>query len=183
MPVPGPTLQTARLTLRPPAPENFDAFADMLADPAVMATLGGVRSRPVAWRMFCGYAGGWALYGLSMFMVFRRDTGAFVGRIGPLQPDGWPGTEVGWGLTRDALGQGFATEAAAACMDFAFDALGWEEAIHCIDAANAPSQAVARRLGSRVLREAVLPDPINAPTVVWGQSREDWRARRGGLPA
>ncbi len=183
MTVPGPTLETERLRLRPPAPEDFDAFADMLADPVVMAALGGARSRPVAWRMFAGYAGAWALYGFSMFMVFRRDTGALVGRVGPMHPDGWPGTEVGWGLSRDALGRGLATEAASASLDFAFDRLGWSEVIHCISPGNAPSEAVARRLGSRVLREARLPEPIDAPTVVWGQSREDWRARRAGAPA
>lgn len=180
LPVLGPVIETERLVLSPPRPEHFDAFAAMLADPEVMATLGGVQTRAVAWRMFCGYAGAWALYGFSMFMAHRRDTGGFVGRVGPLRPEGWPGTEVGWGVTREAQGRGYAYEAAVAALDFAFDQLGWEEAIHCIAPGNARSEALARRLGSTVLREAVLPDPINRPTTVWGQTRAAWRARRGG---
>ncbi len=64
-------------------------------------------------------------------------------------------------------------------MDFAFDELGWTEVIHSIDAANAPSQAVAKRLGSTILRQAMLPDPINHEVDIWGQTREQWRARRG----
>ena len=35
---------------------------------------------------------------------------------------------MGWGLSRDAWGKGYATEGAAACMDYAFDVLGWTEA-------------------------------------------------------
>jgi hypothetical protein len=52
--------------------------------------------------------------------------------------------------------------------------------IHCIDAKNANSQAVARRLGSRYLREHELPPPISKPTQLWGQSRDEWFARKRG---
>ena len=91
---------------------------------------------------------------------------------------GWPGYEVGWGLAAEAQGKGYATEGAAASMDWAFDHLGWDEIIHCIEPANAPSIAVAKRLGSTMLRDAVLPAPINVSVQCWGQSREAWRARR-----
>ena len=181
MPDLGPTLTTPRLVLRPPRAEDFDAFAAMMADAEVMGFLGGVQSRALAWRTLCGYGGAWALFGFSQFMTFRRDTGEFIGRIGPLKPEGWPGTEVGWGLTAAAQGFGYATEAAAACMDWAFGHLGWSEVIHTIVPENARSQAVARRLGSRPLREVALPDPINLPTVAWGQTRDQWREKRKRL--
>ena len=104
--------------------------------------------------------------------------GRFLGRIGPWSPADWPGTEVGWGLRVDAQGRGYALEAAAACMDFAFDRLGWTEAIHTILPDNAASRRVATRLGSSKLRQAVLPAPLHKLTDVWGQTREQWRARR-----
>ncbi len=51
--------------------------------------------------------------------------------------------------------------------------------IHCIDPANAPSQRVAARLGSRNLGPGRLPAPYEAATVeIWGQSREQWLARK-----
>ena len=50
--------------------------------------------------------------------------------------------------------------------------------IHTIEAPNVKSQQVARRLGSRILRQAVLPAPLNVAVDCWGQSREDWLARR-----
>lgn len=69
-------------------------------------------------------AGSWSLLGFGMFSVLERDTGRWVGRVGPLHPDGWPGDEVGWGIARGAWGRGYATEAAAAAMEWSFDILG-----------------------------------------------------------
>jgi RimJ/RimL family protein N-acetyltransferase len=112
-----------------------------------------------------------------MFSVIEKARGRWIGRIGPWKPVGWPGTEVGWGLARDAWGRGYAVEAATAAIDWAFEALDWTEVIHAIDPANRPSQRVAERLGSRILRRDVLPDPLNIEVDIWGQSREEWLAR------
>lgn len=178
----GPILTTERLILRPPALADFDAYADYVSDPEAMAMIGGAQVRPVAWRSFMAYCGAWATTGESMFWVFERDPGGgegrFIGRIGPWAPEGWPGTEVGWGLRTDAHGKGYAMEAAIACMDFAFDVLGWSEAIHTIAPENAASQNVAKKLGSTNLGECLLPAPIDKVVDRWGQSREQWKARR-----
>lgn len=115
--------------------------------------------------------------GFSMFSVIERATGRWVGRLGPWKPVGWPGREIGWGLARDAWGMGYALESSSAAMNWAFDALGWADVIHAIDPDNERSLNVARRLGSRYLRGALLPEPINVPVQIWGQSREDWLAR------
>ena len=165
--------------LRPPILEDFDAFADFCADEVLMSHLGGVQSRPVAWRTFLGAGGSWAIQGFGMFSVFEAASGLWVGRIGPIRHVDWPGTEVGWGLTRDTQGRGYAREAATAAMDWVVDHLGWTEIIHTIDAENTASQKVARALGSRILRTATLPPPIAHGDVdVWGQSADEWRARR-----
>jgi RimJ/RimL family protein N-acetyltransferase len=177
----GPILTTERLVLSPPTAADFDDFAALLGDERVMAPLGGAQPRPVAWRTFSQTAGSWALDGFGFFMVRTRDDGRFVGRIGCHRPEGWPGTEVGWALTYDAFGKGYATEAAAACMDFAVDQLGWTEIIHCIAETNTASIAVAKRLGSRMLRTATLPAPIVKPVVCWGQTAAAWKARRQGI--
>jgi RimJ/RimL family protein N-acetyltransferase len=113
-----------------------------------------------------------------MFSVIEKATGRWIGRMGPWQPEGWPGTEVGWSLVREAWGKGYATEGATACIDWAFDHLGWTEVIHCIAPENTASQAVARRLGSTYLREGHLPAPINGSCQLWGQTKEQWQARK-----
>ena len=173
----GPTLETERLILRPPGTEDLDAWAAFAADPEVTRFLGGVGDRALAWRQLCTMAGAWVINGFSMFSVIEKATSRWVGRLGPWQPEGWPGTEVGWGLAREAWGKGYAIEGATAAIDWAFATLGWTEVTHAIDPANRPSQRVAERLGSRILRQAVLPAPFDVPVDVWGQSRAEWLAR------
>lgn len=175
-----PILETERLILRPPAAEDFDAWAAFAADEEAARYLGGPQARSVAWRSLCVMAGAWAIRGFSMFSVIEKATGLWVGRLGPWEPEGWPGTEIGWGLARAAWGKGYATEGATAAMDYAFDVLGWTEVIHTIDPANVSSQKVARRLGSANIGPTTLPAPLSEmPVEAWGQTREQWQTRRG----
>lgn len=172
-------IETERLVLRPPIQADFDAYAANMADPEAAHFIGGVQARAVAWRGFLSLAGAWMIQGFSMFSVIEKSTGRWIGRLGPWYPEGWPGTEVGWGLVREAWGKGYAHEGAAAAMDWAFEHLGWPDVIHSINADNHPSLALARRLGSRFLRHASLPPPYQDVTVeVWGQTREEWLRRQ-----
>ena len=104
--VTGPILFTERLILRLPEPADFEAYAAFAADDETMAHLGGAMPRAVAWRDFSVRAGAWMTRGFSMFSVIERESGAWVGRIGPWQPEGWPGTEVGWGVASGFAGKG-----------------------------------------------------------------------------
>lgn len=180
MQVPDIHIDTERLILRPPVAEDFDAYARQMADQRSARFIGGVQPRALAWRGFMTLAGAWAMQGFAMFSVIEKTTGRWIGRLGPWQPEGWPGTEVGWSLLPEAWGRGYATEGAAAAMDYAFDELGWDDVIHSIDPANVASQRVAQRLGSRCLRSTNLPPPNDAePIDIWGQTRQEWLARRG----
>lgn len=170
-------LESGRLLLRPTSVDDFNAFAALCADERVMRHLGGVQPASVAWRSLATIAGSWQLLGYSMFSVIEKDTGQWVGRVGPWQPHGWPGTEVGWSIRSDRWGRGYAPEAARVAIDWAFDALGWEEVIHTIAPANGNSKAVAAKLGSRYWRMGRLPSPHDAEDVeIWGQSRQAWRS-------
>ena len=139
----GPTLETDRLLLRPPIEADLDGWAELMADEESSRFIGGPQLRPAAWRGLASMAGSWALKGYGMFSVVEKASGRWIGRLGPWMPEGWPGTEVGWGLVPEAQGKGYAIEGSTAAIDWAFDTLGWTEVIHCIDPANAPSQAVA----------------------------------------
>jgi RimJ/RimL family protein N-acetyltransferase len=175
----GPRLETERLVLRPPALEDFDRWAEMMADENAARYIGGVAGKAATWRALVLMAGAWALTGVAMFSVIEKASGRWIGRIGPWQPHGWPGPEIGYGLHPDAWGRGYAVEAAAATMDYAFDVLGWPEVIHCINPQNAASQNVARRLGSTFRRLDRLPPPFEHDEIeIWGQTRYEWKARR-----
>jgi RimJ/RimL family protein N-acetyltransferase len=173
------TLETPRLLLRPTRPNDFEEFAQFHADAETMRYLGSpAQPRSVAWRSFLAMAGAWAVQGFAMFSVIEKASGRWIGRVGPWQPEGWPGTEVGWGIVRDRCRLGYATEAATAAIDWAFAELGWTEVIHVIDPANVASQAVARKLGSRNRGRGQLPAPYSDIVIdVWGQTRSEWLAR------
>lgn len=172
-------LETPRLILRPPVQDDFDAWAEFAADEEAARHLGGAQPRGSAWRGFATMAGSWLLRGFSMFSVIEKDSGQWVGRLGPWMPEGWPGTEVGWGLARAAWGKGYASEGAAAAIDWAFGTLGWDDVIHCIDPGNKGSIALAERLGAVHRGPGKLPAPLDDVDIhLWGQSRADWAENR-----
>lgn len=175
----GPTLETARLILRPPRAEDFEAFAEFMADEECARFIGGPLPRELAWRSLAAIAGAWTLNGYSMFCWIEKETGRWVGRGGPWRQEGWPGEEIGWGTAKQFQRRGYAREAASAAMDWVFDHLGWTCVIHCIDPANAASIATAKALGSSLQRTRVaMPAPFSADWDIYGQTRDEWRARR-----
>src|ERR1700716_3150238 len=96
-PTPGPTLETERLLLRPPQPEDLAPWIAFGADEEAMRYVGGVQSRHAAWRSLCAAAGAWLIRGFSLFSVIEKSTGRWIGRLGSLLPEDWPGTGGGWG--------------------------------------------------------------------------------------
>lgn len=178
----GPIIVTERLILRPPAPEDFEAWVAFSADAETMRFLGGAKPRAEAWRSFCTMAGAWHIAGFAMFSLIERASGTWIGRVGPWRPEGWPGNEVGWGVAQSHAGKGFAREAAIASIDYAVETLGWDDVIHTIDPDNAASIALAQRIGAVNRGPTRLPPPFqDAPVDAWGQSAAEWRARRANL--
>lgn len=174
-----PTLETDRLILRAYRPSDFDALAEMLADPQAMRFLFGPRNRHEAWRTMSGMAGQWVLNGYGFFAVEEKASGQFVGHAGPNHPQGWPGLELGWSLARQYWGKGYATEAAIAAGSWIFTLKpDLPRLISMIDARNLASQKVAKRLGQTHNGEQF--DHWTAgPEDIWAISRADWFARHG----
>lgn len=152
------SLETERLLLRPFRNADHPEYAAMCADPDVMRYLGtGVTLNPgEAWRSMASILGHWQLLGYGMFAVEVKATGKLAGRAGFLDPPGWPGFELGWVLAREHWGKGYAIEAARACLDYAFGALGRDRVISLIRPENERSIRVAERLGERLAGEVEL---------------------------
>lgn len=174
-----PRLETARLTLRGWRPEDFEPYAAMLAEPETARFItrkGEPFSKGEVWREMALLIGHWQMLGHGMFVVEERATGAFLGRIGPLAPPGWPGFEIAWGLTAAACGRGFAQEAARAAIDWSFETFALDRIVSIIHPLNVASQRVAERVGER--RTAELFTPFREPCDIWEMRREDWLERR-----
>jgi RimJ/RimL family protein N-acetyltransferase len=129
---------------------DFGAYTAMMADPEVTRYLADGRplTRADAWRQMAMFAGHWVLRGFGVWAVEEQGTGAFIGRIGCFEPEGWPGFELAYTLARGAWGQGYAREAAAAALAYARDTLGRREVISVIRPGNAGSIRVATSLGA-----------------------------------
>jgi RimJ/RimL family protein N-acetyltransferase len=140
-------IETARLTLRPPAMADFAAYAAFWASPR-SRFMGGPAGERGAWFWFCHDIAAWALFGHGALMMDRRDGGGTVGQVGINAGPLYPETELGWLLYEGAEGQGYAAEGAAALRDWAFAALGLRSLVSYIDAGNAGSVRLAARLGA-----------------------------------
>lgn len=161
-----PHLTTDRLLLRSFLPEDFEPYAEMMANPDVTRYLGEGRplSRVEAWRQLAMFAGHWVLRGFGLWAVEERATGRFLGRIGCLEPEGFPEFEIAYTLAPAAWGKGYAREGAGAALRFAREALSRTAITSIIRPANAASIRVAQSLGA-VPAETV--EFFGAPSVLY----------------
>lgn len=164
-----PSLETESLRLRPFRLSDFDDYAAMCEDPEVARYLSTGLSREQSWRHLAFVMGHWSLRGYGMWAVEERGTGAFVGRIGFADPDGWPGCELAWTLARRWWGRGYATEGARAALAHAFTVLDKDRVISLIHPENCASIQVAERLGESLQGRAEI---LGKERLVYGVDRE-----------
>lgn len=164
------TLETERLIMRMWRDADFEEYAELCADPEVMRYLGGkVFDRTEAWRQMASMIGHWYLRGYGIWAVEEKDSGRLAGRIGCINPEGWPGFEVGWTLKREFWGKGYATEAGRRALEYGFNELDKPHIISLIHPENRASIRVAERLGetlegnARVFDTDVLVYGIDRP--------------------
>lgn len=170
-----PTIETARLRLTAFHERHFEAYAAMISDPETTRFVGDGQplDRMNAWRSMAMLIGHWALRGYGMWAVELKETGEFIGRVGLLNPEGWPDVELGWMLVPQHRQQGYATEATTAVVDFAFRNLGMSRLISLIRVDNVRSERVARRLGGR---QGTTIDFLGKATLVYTYYPNDQQA-------
>src|ERR1051326_5861956 len=149
-------LETKRLLLRWFREDDFSAYVEIATDPEVMKFLGGTQTSFEAWRAMAAHIGHWYFFGYGVFAVEEKASGKMVGRIGFMNPPGWPGFELGWTLARASWGKGYATEGAARAMEDAFTEMNRHHLFSCIAPENVNSVKVAERLGETVEGETEL---------------------------
>ena len=168
------TLQTERLRMRWFREEDYEQFCKISADPEVMRFLGD--GKPMAamdvWRQMATFMGHWYFRGYGVWAVEEKSTGKLVGRIGFMNPAGWPGFELGWTLGREFWGRGFATEGARRALEYAFTDMDRDHVISLIAPDNVASIKVAERLGEKVEGQT---EVIGREVLVYGIGRDDWR--------
>lgn len=142
-----PTLETERLTLRAPGPQDVEPFAAFFAQDA-SKPIGGPLDLPATWRMLAGIAGHWMLRGFGRWIVTWKGQDTAIGLVGLHHPADWPEPEIGWTVWGDGLGKGVAQEAAIASRTFGFNTLRLPTLISSCAPDNPRSALVAERIGA-----------------------------------
>lgn len=153
------TLQTQRLVLRQPTPNDWRPFHDfMMSDRSTM--FGSHKDLGASWRAFAGELGHWQILDYGMWSITKRGSDTALGFVGPWNPPDWPETEIGWMMFDPAIeGTGIATEAARAAISHAWDVLGWTTIVSYILPDNLRSIRLAEKLGAQLDDTAVGPSP------------------------
>lgn len=141
-----PTIETARLTLRPHTMADWEPMAAFFESDA-SRFVGGPLPRRRSWFGFGADVGSWALLGFGCWAVDETATRSFVGQVGLNRPPHFPEDEIGWIVFPPYQRRGYATEAARAARTYAYGTLGWSTAVSYVDRDNAASIATARKLG------------------------------------
>ena len=155
-------LETERLVLEPLDRRHTAALARVHADPDVARYVGGAAlDAEGTAALVTRFEAIWREHGWGQSAVVERSSGDLIGRVGLHPWPLWEEVELGYVLARHAQGHGYATEAARAWLDVAFDELGLDRITAVIHPDNAPSRRLAARLGFRVHREDVTPTGVH----------------------
>lgn len=150
------TLDTARLSIRSMTLEDVDALLHIFADPKVMASFGEPpfdRERMLGWvnRNLAHQSE----HGYGLFSVILKSSDLLIGDCGLelMDVEGERLAELGYDFRSDYWNQGYATEAAQAVRDFAFQTLGLPRLISLIRVGNQASKRVAEKVGMHLQSE------------------------------
>lgn len=145
-----PTIETARLRLRPLVEDDIPDWARLIyADPDVTRYLPGPDMTPLerTERLYRYFTGQWPRHGFGEWAVTDRATGNFIGQAGLNHIADLDETELDYALAKDAWGRGLATEAAGAVVRYAFETAGLVRLIGFVIPENIASRRVLERIG------------------------------------
>ena len=176
-------IDTRRLRLEPLDASRLEDFVVLTADPVTMRywSLGGAFTREVAVRNFDASLARLRAHGFGRRWIVAKDSGAGLGftetkyfgeSCDDVSPDE---VELGWMLRPSMWGQGYATEAASAVRDEAFERLELDSIVAVHHPANAASGRIMEKLGMTFERDVVARD--GWPYRLYRLTREQWASR------
>ena len=151
-------LETDRLILRDLQESDLQALIALNQDPEVMQYFPKPYSQAESLRLYQGIQDEVEAYGYSLWAVEEKSSQEFIGLVGLHHSGlqifaGKEAVEIGWRLRKEFWNRGYATEAAQACLDFAFQQAGLSEVYSFTSLLNLPSQKVMQKLGMEFVKE------------------------------
>ncbi len=150
-----PTVETERMILRAPHPDDLPAMTEFFATER-SHMVGGPKDALESWSSLANRLGHWAIKGFGLWHLTEKAGGTFVGWAGMIDVPGWAEPELGWTLMAEAEGKGLGYEAANAARAYAARHQGLNGVISYIAHANDRSRTLAERLGATYERDGEL---------------------------
>ena len=176
-----PTLTADRFVLRGFREDDAPALAKLHGDAEVMRYLSGEPepSLAKAWDYMALHTGHWLFKGYGKWALADAKTDELLGRVGYFDaPYEWPGLELGWTISRNLWGKGYASEAAILALDWGFANIDTNEIISLIYPENERSIRVAERLGEKFVRPWT--NKSGNELRIYAITRDEWHARKSG---
>lgn len=167
-------LETARMRLRMFRPDDLDELSAITRDPEVMRYIGAGRplTREETNFNMTRIIEGFHRRGFGRWAVVRKDNGALAGYCGLSLGHEEVGVELAYLFAREDWGEGLATEAASACLRYAFERLGLDSIAALTRHENTRSRRVMERLGMNYLRSGHY---YGYSCVCYALPRDEWR--------
>jgi RimJ/RimL family protein N-acetyltransferase len=140
-------VETPRLLIRALSVSDLDSYSAMMSDPLVVRFLGDgtPESREACLSYIQSCLRSQAEHGYSRYAVVERRSDSLIGLCGYKQTE--DGIDLGWRVSRPHWGQGYATESAAAVLEYGLNDLDLSD-VYCICATqNVASIRVAEKIG------------------------------------
>ncbi|WP_145172760.1 GNAT family N-acetyltransferase [Gimesia aquarii] len=153
--------QTERLLIRPFEMSDVTAACRILCDPEVMKFSSGVKTPDDVKRWTENRIDEYSQLGFGIWAIVLKKTNRMIGYCGLSEfPDieGQEEIEIGFRFEPCFWSQGYATEAAIAVRDYAFDMLSLTRIIALVDPGNTASIRVIEKIGMTYEKDVMLPD-------------------------
>ncbi|MBE5787075.1 MAG: GNAT family N-acetyltransferase [Clostridiales bacterium] len=165
---------TKRLILRRITQEDYESWRQILSDPETMRYYPAPFDQAGVQRWIDWTMDHYARYGFGLWAVILKKTGEFIGDCGITMQNihGQMLPEIGYHIHKNHWRKGYASEAARACRDYAFDTLHFSAVYSYMTSENVPSYGVAMKIGMQLVEE--YRDEAHGLTRVYRITREEW---------
>lgn len=151
---PGPVIETARLVMTPPSADDLSDVVALWREPDVYRHIGGrAFSEEDCWNRLLRDMGHWRARGHGLWTVRMKATGTYAGVVGyadfrrEMNPSFGEAPEGGWVMAPWTQGQGLASEALRASLDWIEAERAPDRTVCMIAPDNQPSLRLADRFG------------------------------------
>lgn len=162
-------LETDRLILREITPADTDRLHQILSDPITMQFWPKPFDRDGAERWVHRSVTAYRDLGFGRYAVILKSSGELIGDCGfmRVEVNGVEENDLGYILDRKFWNQGFATEAAKACLHYGLHELKMKRIVASMETKNLASKAVAKKIGLRLEREFLNARNRDLPTYLF----------------